>query len=68
MKGVIMMRKSEDGGACLGIVNFVAAERAGVFPSALVEGAVAVLSIPTKAVLASLAIGAWDVRSGRSRE
>ena len=61
MKGVTMMRKLEYGGAGLGVVHFVAAKRAGVFSSALVEGAVTVFSVPTKAVLATVAIGARDV-------
>ena len=63
MKGVTMMRKSEYGGAGLGIVHFVTTERAGVFSGALVEGAVTVFSVPTEAVLATIAIGVWDVWS-----
>ena len=63
MKGVMMMRKSEYGGAGLSVVHFVAAERAGMFSGALVEGAVTILSIPSKAVRATVAIGAWDVWS-----
>ena len=65
MKGVTMMRKSEYGGAGLGVVHFIAAERAGMFSSTLVEGAVTIFSIPTEAVLATIVIGARDVWSGR---
>ena len=61
IKGVMMMRKSDDGGAGLGIVNFVATEGASMFLGTLIEGAVTVFPIPTEAVLTTIVIGVRDV-------
>ena len=63
-----MMRKLEDGGAGLGVVCLVAAERAGMLSSALIERAVAVFTVPPKAVLPTLAISVWGVWGGGSCE
>lgn len=61
MKGVMMMRKSEYGGAGLGIVRLVTAEGAGVFSRALAGHAVAAFTVPPEAVLATVAVGAYAV-------